>query len=64
MIDKKENRGGKRPNSGRKELAEDKRKKKVTFSLSADVICFLNAHRPASQTLEKAVREYAEKLDL
>ena len=58
------NHGGKRPGSGRKQLEPEQRKQKVTFALSIDVIEFLRSHKPASQTLEKAIREYAKKFNL
>ena len=60
MTQQKNNRGGARPGSGRKKIDTGK-KQKLTFALSDDVIDFLRAHRPASRTIELAVREYAER---
>ena len=58
----KKTRGGKRLGAGRKELPNGQKKQPKTYSLAPDVIEFLDTHRPASQTIEKAVREYANKL--
>lgn len=40
---------------------ETGKKQKIAFALSDDVIDFLKAHRPASRTIELAVREYANR---
>jgi hypothetical protein len=60
MAEKK-TRGGPRPGSGRKKMDTGK-KQKLTFALSEDVANFLKSHRPASRTLEQAVREYADRM--
>lgn len=39
------------------------KKQRITFTLANDVIDFLKANRPAAQTLEKAIREYAKNLE-
>lgn len=62
MTQPNNNRGGKRAGSGRKKLGEGK-KQRITFTLADDVIDFLKANRPAAQTLEKAIREYAQNLE-
>ena len=61
MIDKKH--GGSRSGSGRKKMPSTEKKQRITFALSADVIAFLRANRPAARTLENAVREYAKRLE-
>ena len=61
MTQSNKKRGGARPGSGRKKMDAGK-KQKLTFALSQDVIDFLKAHRPASRTVEQAVREYADRL--
>lgn len=53
--------GGARSKAGRKKMSDEQKKQRITFALSADVIEFLRSNRPAARTLEKAVREYAEK---
>ncbi|MDC8446094.1 MAG: hypothetical protein LV471_09250 [Nitrosomonas sp.] len=60
---KKDNRGGAREGAGRKKMLDCEKKKRVTYALSPDVIAFLNNHRPAAQTLERAVRELAASMD-
>ena len=55
--------GGKRLGAGRKELPDGQKKQPKTYSLAPDVIEFLDTHRPASQTIEKAVREYAKQVE-
>lgn len=60
---KKKMHGGLRAGSGRKKMDRGEKKQKITFSLSSDVIKFLSEHRPSSQTVEKMVREYANRLE-
>ena len=55
--------GGARSGSGRKKMEPEQKKQKITFALSDDVIDFLKSNRPAARTLEKAVREYAKRLE-
>lgn len=62
MTNQNNNHGGARPGSGRKKMDAGK-KQKITFALSEDVIKFLRANRPAAQTLEKIVRDYAQSLE-
>lgn len=63
LMTKQNNRhGGARSGSGRKKMDAGK-KQRITFTLSDDVIDFLKSKRPASRTLELAVREYANRLE-
>lgn len=63
MPSKVENtHGGARSGSGRKKMDTGK-KQRITFTLADDVIDFLKSRRPASRTIELAVREYANRLE-
>lgn len=61
QIEKKGNHGGKRTGAGAPTHNDLGKKIKRTYSLSLDVIAILDASRPSSRFIERAVRAYAQQ---